>query len=39
MNLEIPKIEQQNVCNVYDNINKDFSITRYKIWPSVEKSF
>ena len=25
MNLEIPKIEQQNVCNVYDNINKDSS--------------
>jgi len=36
MNLVLPEIEQQNVCNVYDNINKDFSITRYKIWPSVE---
>ena len=32
----LPLIEQENVLNIYNNINKDFDVTRYRIWPSVQ---
>jgi len=35
--MNLPEIEKNNVVDVYSKISKDFSRTRYKVWPNVEE--
>lgn len=35
--IKVPEKEQKYVCDVYSKISEDFSRTRYKVWPNVER--